>query len=147
MSNFTIRPIHRDDDAAMAAIIRSVMPEFGATGSGFAISDPEVDWMQRAYAQPLHAYFVLERDGRVLGGAGIAPVSYTHLDVYKRQGQCAGLFGIGRGRGGCRGVRCRWLPLRQGRQRQCGQRRCGVHAAWAWHPHGNCCLLYTSRCV
>ncbi|HRA57065.1 MAG TPA: GNAT family N-acetyltransferase, partial [Thermomonas sp.] len=30
MSNFTIRPIHRDDDAAMAAIIRSVMPEFGA---------------------------------------------------------------------------------------------------------------------
>ena len=67
MHSATIRPIHSDDDAAMAAIIRSVMPEFGATGSGFAISDPEVDWMQRAYAQPRHAYFVLERDGRVLG--------------------------------------------------------------------------------
>ena len=36
MSNFTIRPIHSADDAAMAAIIRSVMPEFGAIGSGFA---------------------------------------------------------------------------------------------------------------
>ena len=34
MSNFTIRPIHSDDDAALAAIIRSVMPEFGAIGSG-----------------------------------------------------------------------------------------------------------------
>ena len=45
MHSATIRPIHSDDDAAMAAIIRSVMPEFGATGSGFAISDPEVDWM------------------------------------------------------------------------------------------------------
>ena len=59
----------------MAAIIRAVMPEFGATGSGFAINDPEVDWMSRAYAEPRHAYFVLERDGAVLGGAGVAPLA------------------------------------------------------------------------
>jgi putative acetyltransferase len=74
MSEFSIRPIEARDDAAMAAIIRSVMPEFGATGSGFAISDPEVDWMQRAYSQPRCAYFVVERDGRVVGGAGVAPL-------------------------------------------------------------------------
>src|SRR6478672_10928013 len=71
----SIRPITVDDDAAMAAIIRTVMPEFGATGCGFAISDPEVDWMSRAYAEPRHAYFVVERDGRVLGGGGIAPLA------------------------------------------------------------------------
>ncbi len=59
----------------MAAIIRSVMPEFGASGCGFAISDPEVDWMSRAYAEPRHAYFVVERDGEVLGGGGIAPLA------------------------------------------------------------------------
>ena len=70
-----IRPIHAADDATMAAIIRTVMPEFGATGSGFAINDPEVDWMSRAYAEPRNAYFVLERDGAVLGGAGIAPLA------------------------------------------------------------------------
>ena len=64
-----------DDDRAIAAIIRTVMPEFGATGSGFAINDPEVDWMSRAYAEPRHAYFVLERDGALLGGAGIAPLA------------------------------------------------------------------------
>ena len=74
MSEFTIRPIEARDDAAMASIIRTVMPEFGATGSGFAISDPEVDWMHRAYAQPRCAYFVVERDGRVVGGAGVAPL-------------------------------------------------------------------------
>ena len=73
--NTSIRPINPDDDAAMAAIIRTVMPEFGATGCGFAISDPEVDWMSRAYAEPRHAYFVVERDGRVIGGAGVAPLA------------------------------------------------------------------------
>ena len=70
-----LRPITAADDAAMATIIRSVMPEFGASGCGFAINDPEVDWMSRAYAQPRHAYFVLERDGAVLGGAGVAPLA------------------------------------------------------------------------
>jgi len=70
-----IRPIEPRDDATMAAIIRTVMPEFGASGEGFAINDPEVDWMSRAYSEPRHAYFVLEREGKVLGGAGIAPLA------------------------------------------------------------------------
>jgi putative acetyltransferase len=75
MSDFHLRPITADDDAAVAAIIRSVMPEFGADGPGFAISDPEVDWMSRAYGGPQAAYYVVERDGRVLGGGGIAPLA------------------------------------------------------------------------
>lgn len=69
-----LRAIELRDDAAMAAIIRAVMPEFGAVGDGFAISDPEVDWMSRAYAAPRSAYFVVERDGEVLGGGGVAPL-------------------------------------------------------------------------
>lgn len=79
-SPFRIRPIEPRDDAAIAAIIRSVMPEFGASGCGFAISDPEVDWMQRAYAAPRSAYFVIEHehaDGQLIveGGGGIAPLA------------------------------------------------------------------------
>ena len=70
-----LRPITAEDDVAMAAVIRTVMPEFGACGDGFAINDPEVDWMSRAYAAPRHGYFVLVRDGRVLGGAGVAPLA------------------------------------------------------------------------
>lgn len=70
-----IRPIRADDDAAIASIIRTVMPEFGAVGSGFAINDPEVDWMSRAYSQPRCAYFVIEQDGVVVGGAGVAPLT------------------------------------------------------------------------
>src|SRR5665213_2737281 len=57
---FHIRPIEPRDNVAMAAIIRSVMPEFGADGPGFAIHDAEVDTMYEAYAQPrrgAHAWF------------------------------------------------------------------------------------------
>jgi len=70
-----IRPIEPRDDAAVAAIIRTVMPEFGACGEGFAINDAEVDTMFAAYSQPRCAYFVVDLEGRVLGGGGIAPLS------------------------------------------------------------------------
>ena len=75
--SYVIRPIQGKDDAAMAAIIRTVMPEFGADGPGFAIHDPEVNSMSQAYASAGLRYFVVERDGRVEGGAGIAPLSGT----------------------------------------------------------------------
>lgn len=71
---FTIRPIGSADDVAIAAIIRSVMPEFGAAGSGFAIHDAEVGAMSTAYANGRSAYFVVEMDAAVCGGAGIAPL-------------------------------------------------------------------------
>ena len=78
---FTIRPVEARDDTALATIIRTVMPEFGATGPGFAINDPEVDWMHRAYGQPRSAYFVVERDGVVLGGGGVAPLEGGDADT------------------------------------------------------------------
>jgi len=71
-NEFQLRPIQQADDTAVAQIIRTVMPEFGAVGQGFAINDPEVDGMSEAYAQPGHAYFVVTREGRVVGGGGIA---------------------------------------------------------------------------
>jgi len=72
--SFSIRPIKASDDPRMAQIIRTVMPEFGATGDGFAINDPEVDWMTRAYSEPRCSYFVVEHDGEVKGGGGVAPL-------------------------------------------------------------------------
>jgi putative acetyltransferase len=70
-----IRPIAPADDQAIARIIRTVMPQFGAVGEGFAIMDPEVDHMAEAYALPRSAYFVVEDEaGTVLGGGGVAPL-------------------------------------------------------------------------
>jgi len=78
---FLIRSIEPRDDVAMAAIIRAVMPEFGADGPGFAIHDAEVDAMYAAYAQPRCSYFVVERDGVVVGGGGVAPLAGGEADV------------------------------------------------------------------
>jgi putative acetyltransferase len=77
----TIRPIETRDDAAVAAIIRSVMTSFGASGPGFAIHDPEVNGMTAAYDRPRASYFVVEHEGRVIGGAGIAPLDGGDADT------------------------------------------------------------------
>jgi len=58
----------------VARVIRTVMPEYGARGAGFAINDPEVDAMCAAYPAPGSAYFVLELNGEVVGGGGVGPL-------------------------------------------------------------------------
>jgi putative acetyltransferase len=72
-----IRPIEPtdNDNAAVGKIIRTVMPEFGASGQGFAIHDKEVDDMLAEYTKPRSAYFVCEENGRILGGGGVAPLA------------------------------------------------------------------------
>src|SRR5262245_3775657 len=81
-SALSIRPIRVEDEPIVAQIIRTVMPEFGAQGPGFAIMDPEVDHMAEAYARPGCAFFVLEEtDGTVVGGAGIAPLTGADPDT------------------------------------------------------------------
>ena len=71
--SITVRKIQKEDSLAVANIIRTVMPEFGASGQGFAIHDNEVDEMFKAYTQPRCAYFVCVEDGKVVGGGGVAP--------------------------------------------------------------------------
>jgi putative acetyltransferase len=50
------------------------MTEFGAVGDGFSIKDAEVQAMHDAYTRARCAYFVAERDGKVVAGGGIAPL-------------------------------------------------------------------------
>jgi putative acetyltransferase len=70
----SIRPIKRADEPQVAALIRAVMPEFGASGPGFAIMDPEVDAMWKAYRGRYSAYFVVTDGDRIVGGGGVAPL-------------------------------------------------------------------------
>jgi putative acetyltransferase len=81
MPDYRIRPIEPRDNAAVASIIRTVMPEFGADGPGFAIHDAEVDDMHAAYSRTCCAYFVVERDGKVIGGGGVAPLDGGDAEV------------------------------------------------------------------
>jgi putative acetyltransferase len=91
---YSVRPIAAKDRAAVARLIRTVMPEFGAKGPGFAILDPEVDDMFGAYRGKRAGYWVVtsraagsskasgdrSRDGKrasevVVGGGGFAPLA------------------------------------------------------------------------
>ena len=73
-AEFRIRPIQPADNSAVAAIIRRVMPEFGADGPGFASHDAEVDDMAGTSAQAGWAYSVVEFEGKICGGGGVAPL-------------------------------------------------------------------------
>ena len=79
--NAIIRPVRPSDNKAIASIIRTVMPEFGAGRSGTAINDAEVDSIYEAYTQPRTAYFVCEVDGKVVGGGGVAPLTDSKENI------------------------------------------------------------------
>jgi putative acetyltransferase len=79
--NFKIRLINKSDDPYLESVIKDVMTEFGAVGEGYSIEDDEVRNMYGAYSNPRAAYFVIEFDGVVLGGAGIGPLIGGDDDV------------------------------------------------------------------
>lgn len=72
--DYQIRPIQLSDNPRIAYIIRTVMPEFGASGPGFAIHDTEVDDMFGTYTKPRSAFFVCLSQTEIVGGGGIAPL-------------------------------------------------------------------------
>ena len=81
LESYAIRAIRPGDRAAVARLIRTVMPELGAKGPGFAINDPEVDDMFGAYQGKRATYFVVTRNGArardevVVGGGGFAALA------------------------------------------------------------------------
>ena len=70
-----IRAIEPRDDAAMAAIVRRSLEAHGLNVPGTAYFDPELDHLSAHYgAATDRTYFVAEKDGEVVGGAGCSPV-------------------------------------------------------------------------
>ena len=118
MDTARIRPIEPRDDEQVAAIIREVMPSFGACGPGFALGDPEVGHMSVAYSAPRSAYYVLDVDGRVVGGAGIAPLEGGDAGTCELRK----MYFLPEARG--RGLGIRILRLCLERARALGFRRC-----------------------
>lgn len=119
MNPATIRPIEPDDDPAVAAVIRTVMPEFGADGPGFAIHDPEVAAMSAAYrAERRAAYFVAVVDGRVIAGGGVGPLDGADADTCELKK----MYALPEARG--RGIGQALLDAALAAGRSFGYRRC-----------------------
>ncbi|MEN8768848.1 MAG: GNAT family N-acetyltransferase [Candidatus Arcticimaribacter sp.] len=71
----SIREVKEEDNPALGAVIRQVLIDIGVPKVGTAYADPELDFMFQAYQKERSAYFVIEEEGVVLGGAGIAPLA------------------------------------------------------------------------
>lgn len=76
ITHHTIRLIEQKDNAGIAAVIREVSAEHGLTADkGYAVADPILDTLYEVYSKPRSAYWVVEMDGKIVGGGGISQVA------------------------------------------------------------------------
>ena len=74
MENWLIRKIEKKDNPAVAKLIRDVFEELHIPKVGTAYADPYLDLMFEEYSKPKSVYFVVERNGKIIGSAGVAPL-------------------------------------------------------------------------
>lgn len=80
-----IRPIKASDNQELAKVIRSVLLEMGMPMAGTAYEDKSLDRMYGTYQDFRRAYFVVEANNKILGGAGIAPLDNYEGNVCELQ--------------------------------------------------------------
>lgn len=74
MENWIIRKIEKKDNLDVAKLIRAVFDELNIPKVGTAYADSYLDLMFEEYSKPKSVYFVVENDGKIIGGAGVAPL-------------------------------------------------------------------------
>jgi N-acetylglutamate synthase and related acetyltransferases len=86
MNALTLRRIIAQDNPTIALVIRQVSAEYGLTADkGYTVADPNLDELFQLYSQQGHAYWVLEDDGKIVGGGGIAPLQCSETDICELQ--------------------------------------------------------------
>ncbi len=81
-----MRRLTLQDNPAIARVIRQVSAEYGLTADkGYTVADPNLDELYQVYSQPGHAYWVVEYEGEVVGGGGIAPLTGSDSDICELQ--------------------------------------------------------------
>ncbi len=99
MSQTIIRPIKKEDNSQIAAVIRSVLIDFGVPKVGTAYEDASLDCMFETYQKENAAYFVVEENGTVIGGGGISQLDHYEGPVCELQKMYFLLQARGRGLG------------------------------------------------
>lgn len=76
---YCIRPIEARDNPQIADVIRQVSAEYGLTADkGYGVADKTLDSLAEVYQANNAHYWVIEFDGAILGGAGIASLEGQH---------------------------------------------------------------------
>lgn len=68
-----IRELQQKDNAAIEKIIRDCLIEFGGNRAGLAWEDESLHDLHNYYQAEERAYWIVESNGEVVGGCGIAP--------------------------------------------------------------------------
>jgi putative acetyltransferase len=69
-----IRETQYKDNESIAKVIRDIFHELDAPKVGTAYADPILDTLYEVYQQPRSIYYIVENDGKVVGGCGVAPL-------------------------------------------------------------------------
>jgi len=80
-----IREIQKEDNQQIAAVIRHVLIELNVPKVGTAYADPQLDAMFETYNNPKSGYFVIEHEGKIIGGAGINQLENSDSNVCELQ--------------------------------------------------------------
>jgi putative acetyltransferase len=85
MNAIIIRTIEQKDNPEVAQVIRRVLTEHNVPKVGTAYADVSLDCMFETYTTDRSAYYVVEKEGRIIGGAGFAPLANGPDDTCELQ--------------------------------------------------------------
>jgi putative acetyltransferase len=71
--SYTIREIRKEDETAIAAVIRKILEEHGMAKPGTVYTDPTTDHLFELFKKPNSHYFILTDDTTIVGGCGVYP--------------------------------------------------------------------------
>jgi len=85
MSTAIIRPILKKDNPKIAKVIRQVLIDFDVPKVGTAYADKTLDTLYEVYQKPRAAYFVVESEGKIIGGGGFSQLDNFEGNVCELQ--------------------------------------------------------------
>ena len=71
--DISIRTIQAADNKSLATIVRNTLTEFGANHPDTVYYDPTTDSLYELFQEKGSIYYVAERKGVIMGGAGLYP--------------------------------------------------------------------------
>ena len=85
MDSILIREIQKEDNVQIAAVIREVFISEDYPKTGTAFADSQLDFMFEAYDKPRSTYFVVEINGKIIGGAGVSQLENSNDNICELQ--------------------------------------------------------------
>jgi putative acetyltransferase len=80
-----IREIQKEDNPQIAKVIRQVFIDDNYPKTGTAFADPQLDFMFETYDKERAVYFVIENNGKIVGGAGISQLDDSDQNICELQ--------------------------------------------------------------